>query len=160
MSRFGSYNYGTHYTRCGWNGLDWICSIYSGSLVKPIKNNLTFFFLLFFVICYYEISLFPGKPALILIQIYVYFQARYERVVKLEINFLNVWNYMLIGPLNRTRWICIKEELLDMDYIREFDIQLEREYYYAGETVCGNVILDTIENFKLRSKHLIHWFKK
>lgn len=39
-----------------------------------------------------------------------------------------------------------------MDYIREFDIQLDKEYYYAGETVSGNVILDTIENFKLRRK--------
>jgi hypothetical protein len=37
-----------------------------------------------------------------------------------------------------------------MDYIREFDIRLEREMYYAGETVCGNVILDTVENFKLK----------
>ncbi|CAG9770230.1 unnamed protein product [Ceutorhynchus assimilis] len=42
-----------------------------------------------------------------------------------------------------------------MDYIREFDIQLEREHYYAGETVCGNVILDTVENFKLRSIRVI-----
>lgn len=41
-----------------------------------------------------------------------------------------------------------------MDYIREFDIQLEREHFYAGESVCGNVILDTVENFKLRSTPL------
>jgi hypothetical protein len=39
-----------------------------------------------------------------------------------------------------------------MDYIREFDIRLEREMYYAGETVCGNVILDTVENFKLKGE--------
>ncbi len=37
-----------------------------------------------------------------------------------------------------------------MDYIREFDIRLEKEMYYAGETVYGVVILDTLENFKLR----------
>lgn len=37
-----------------------------------------------------------------------------------------------------------------MDYIREFDIQLDKEFYYAGETINGNIILDTIENFKLR----------
>ncbi|KAJ8956100.1 hypothetical protein NQ318_016553 [Aromia moschata] len=42
-----------------------------------------------------------------------------------------------------------------MDYIREFDIQLEREYYYAGETIVGNVILETIENFKLRTIRVI-----
>uniref|UniRef100_A0AAR5PSR8 Arrestin C-terminal-like domain-containing protein n=1 Tax=Dendroctonus ponderosae TaxID=77166 RepID=A0AAR5PSR8_DENPD len=38
-----------------------------------------------------------------------------------------------------------------MDYIREFDIQLDKEQYYAGETVCGKVILDTIENFQMKS---------
>lgn len=37
-----------------------------------------------------------------------------------------------------------------MDYIREFDIRLQKEMYYAGETVYGVVILDTVENFKLR----------
>lgn len=41
-----------------------------------------------------------------------------------------------------------------MDYIREFDIQLDKEYYYAGETITGNVILDTIENFKLRCEYI------
>lgn len=39
-----------------------------------------------------------------------------------------------------------------MDYIREFDIRLDKEHYYAGETLNGVVILDTIENFKLRCK--------
>lgn len=38
-----------------------------------------------------------------------------------------------------------------MDYIREFDIKLEKEMYYAGETLSGHVVLDTIENFKLRA---------
>ncbi|KAK9892416.1 hypothetical protein WA026_019866 [Henosepilachna vigintioctopunctata] len=38
-----------------------------------------------------------------------------------------------------------------MDYIRDFDIKLEKEYYYAGEQINGNVVLDTIENFKLRT---------
>lgn len=37
-----------------------------------------------------------------------------------------------------------------MDYIREFDIRLEKEMYYAGELLSGVVILDTTENFKLR----------
>lgn len=40
-----------------------------------------------------------------------------------------------------------------MDYIREFDIQLEKEHYYAGETIKGDVVLDTVENFKLRCKY-------
>ena len=39
-----------------------------------------------------------------------------------------------------------------MDYIREFDIRLEKEMYYAGETLAGQVILDTVENFKLRGE--------
>lgn len=43
-----------------------------------------------------------------------------------------------------------------MDYIREFDIRLEKEMYYAGEMLTGNVILDTIENFKLKG-NLLYW---
>ncbi|CAM1293619.1 Uncharacterised protein g783 [Pycnogonum litorale] len=38
-----------------------------------------------------------------------------------------------------------------MDYIREFDIKLEKEMYYAGETLHGQVLLDTTENFKLKA---------
>lgn len=38
-----------------------------------------------------------------------------------------------------------------MDYIREFDIKLEKEMYYAGETLSGQVVLDTMENVKLRA---------
>lgn len=40
-----------------------------------------------------------------------------------------------------------------MDYIREFDIRLDKEHYYAGENITGVVILDTVENFKLRCKY-------
>lgn len=43
-----------------------------------------------------------------------------------------------------------------MDYIREFDIRLEKEMYYAGEMLTGNVILDTVENFKLKG-NLLYW---
>jgi len=39
-----------------------------------------------------------------------------------------------------------------MDYIRDFDIRLDREMYYAGETVEGHVYLDTLENFKLKGE--------
>ncbi|XP_044762942.1 arrestin domain-containing protein 3-like [Coccinella septempunctata] len=42
-----------------------------------------------------------------------------------------------------------------MDYIREFDIKLDKEYYYPGEQVNGTVILDTIENFKLRTIRIL-----
>lgn len=41
-----------------------------------------------------------------------------------------------------------------MDYIREFDIRLEREMYYAGEIISGHVLLNTIENFKLKCEYL------
>ncbi|XP_058809351.1 arrestin domain-containing protein 3-like isoform X4 [Phymastichus coffea] len=41
-----------------------------------------------------------------------------------------------------------------MDNISEFDIKLEKEVYYAGETIRGHVILHTSENFKLRSMRL------
>ena len=40
-----------------------------------------------------------------------------------------------------------------MDYISEFDIRLEREMYYAGETLVGQVVLNTLENFKLRGEY-------
>lgn len=40
-----------------------------------------------------------------------------------------------------------------MDYIREFDIRLDKEMFYAGEILEGHVVLDTIENFKLKSKY-------
>ncbi|XP_076052796.1 arrestin domain-containing protein 2-like [Oratosquilla oratoria] len=42
-----------------------------------------------------------------------------------------------------------------MDYIREFDIRLEREMYYAGEVLQGQVILDAVENFKLRAIRVV-----
>lgn len=50
-----------------------------------------------------------------------------------------------------------------MDYIREFDIRLDKEMFYAGEILEGHVVLDTIENFKLKSKfneNNIHFLKK
>lgn len=42
-----------------------------------------------------------------------------------------------------------------MDYIRQFDIRLEKEMYYPGECLMGNVILNTVENFKLKGLSLI-----
>ena len=41
-----------------------------------------------------------------------------------------------------------------MDYISEFDIRLDKEMYYAGETLSGCVILSTKENFKLKGEYL------
>lgn len=37
-----------------------------------------------------------------------------------------------------------------MDYIRQFDIRLEKEMFYPGESLHGHVILNTTENFKLK----------
>ena len=45
-----------------------------------------------------------------------------------------------------------------MDYIREFDIRLEKEMYYAGEILTGYVILDTSENFKIRGNNTVYIF--
>ena len=39
-----------------------------------------------------------------------------------------------------------------MDYLKEFDIRLEKEMFYAGEILRGTVYLDTQENFKLKGK--------
>ena len=37
-----------------------------------------------------------------------------------------------------------------MDYIRKFDIELEREHYYAGETIYGNIVITNVDNIKVR----------
>ncbi|KAH9423468.1 hypothetical protein DERP_003747 [Dermatophagoides pteronyssinus] len=42
-----------------------------------------------------------------------------------------------------------------MDYIRQFDIRLEKEMYYPGECLTGHVILNTLENFKLKAIRVI-----
>ncbi|KXJ73470.1 hypothetical protein RP20_CCG015794 [Aedes albopictus] len=42
-----------------------------------------------------------------------------------------------------------------MDYIKELDIRLDKEYYYAGEVLSGKVIMHTTENFKLKSIRLL-----
>ena len=38
-----------------------------------------------------------------------------------------------------------------MDYIRRFDIQLDREYVYPGQYLTGHVILDNRDNIKMRN---------
>ncbi|XP_050077761.1 arrestin domain-containing protein 3-like [Anopheles maculipalpis] len=42
-----------------------------------------------------------------------------------------------------------------MDYIKELDIRLDKEHYYAGEVLSGRVIMHTTENFKLKSIRLL-----
>ncbi|GAB0095309.1 arrestin domain-containing protein 3 [Sergentomyia squamirostris] len=42
-----------------------------------------------------------------------------------------------------------------MDYIKELDIRLDKEFYYAGEMLVGRVVVDTSENFKLKSIRLM-----
>lgn len=37
-----------------------------------------------------------------------------------------------------------------MDYIRSFDIRLEKDVYYAGETINGHVYLENVDNFKVK----------
>ncbi|ELT96773.1 hypothetical protein CAPTEDRAFT_177316 [Capitella teleta] len=37
-----------------------------------------------------------------------------------------------------------------IDYIRKFDIELEREHYYAGETLRGSVVIENTENVRIR----------
>jgi hypothetical protein len=41
-----------------------------------------------------------------------------------------------------------------MDYIKELDIRLDKEYYYAGEVLAGKVVMDTTENFKLKCEYI------
>ncbi|VDD97913.1 unnamed protein product [Enterobius vermicularis] len=37
-----------------------------------------------------------------------------------------------------------------MDYITSFDIRLENDVYYAGELVRGNVLIENVENIKIK----------
>ena len=39
-----------------------------------------------------------------------------------------------------------------IDYIKNFDIELDKDYYYAGEKVTGNVVVENCENFKVRGE--------
>ena len=39
-----------------------------------------------------------------------------------------------------------------MDYIKKFDFELEKEYYYAGEKLKGWVVIHNFENLKVRGK--------
>lgn len=53
-----------------------------------------------------------------------------------------------------------------IDYIRKFDIELEREHYYAGETLKGSVVIENTENIRIRGEclynttlfHVSFWF--
>lgn len=41
-----------------------------------------------------------------------------------------------------------------MDYVRKFDIELDKDVYYAGETLTGKVVVQNIENIKVQGKSL------
>jgi hypothetical protein len=41
---------------------------------------------------------------------------------------------------------------MTMDYVQKFDIELDKEIYYAGELVSGRVIVITTENIKVKGK--------
>ncbi len=43
-----------------------------------------------------------------------------------------------------------------MDYIRRFDIVLERDHYYAGETIKGHIVVENVENMKVRGEQDTH----
>jgi len=36
-----------------------------------------------------------------------------------------------------------------MDYIRKYDIELEKEQYYAGEVLRGWVVIENAENLRI-----------
>ncbi|CAI5443636.1 unnamed protein product [Caenorhabditis angaria] len=44
----------------------------------------------------------------------------------------------------------IEEQKTGMDYISSFDIRLNKDVYYAGETISGSVLLENTENIKIR----------
>ena len=42
---------------------------------------------------------------------------------------------------------------MTMDYVQKFDIELDKEIYYAGEIISGRVIVDTLENIKVKGAY-------
>ncbi|CAP23657.2 Protein CBR-ARRD-6 [Caenorhabditis briggsae] len=44
----------------------------------------------------------------------------------------------------------VEEQTSGMDYISSFDIRLNKDVYYAGETISGSVLLENTENIKIR----------
>lgn len=42
--------------------------------------------------------------------------------------------------------------LMTMDYVQKFDIELEKDVYYAGEVIRGKVVVVTTENIKVKGK--------
>lgn len=41
-----------------------------------------------------------------------------------------------------------------MDYIHKFDIELDRDIYYAGEKLTGHVVVVNTENLKVQGKYI------
>ncbi len=37
-----------------------------------------------------------------------------------------------------------------MDHIKKFDIELDKDYYYAGEVLKGCIVVENVENLKVR----------
>ncbi|CAD6196935.1 unnamed protein product [Caenorhabditis auriculariae] len=44
----------------------------------------------------------------------------------------------------------VEEQRSGMDYIQSFDIRLNKDVYYAGETIAGSVLLENTENIKIK----------
>ena len=43
---------------------------------------------------------------------------------------------------------------MTMDYVQKFDIELDKEIYYAGEIISGRVVVDTLENIKVKGVYI------
>jgi hypothetical protein len=46
-------------------------------------------------------------------------------------------------------------QLYVMDFIRKYDIELEKEQYYAGELLRGWVVIENTENLRITGLHSI-----
>jgi len=42
---------------------------------------------------------------------------------------------------------------MTMDYVQKFDIELEKDVYYAGEVIKGKVVVVTVENIKVKGEN-------
>jgi len=73
-------------------------------------------------------------------------QVRNRQNTHLRSEFTPFAKFLALGitPLDSDHAECCR-----MDYIRKYDIELEKEQYYAGEILRGWVVIENAENLRI-----------
>jgi hypothetical protein len=51
-----------------------------------------------------------------------------------------------------TQQLSVEGRELKMDFLKTFDLDLDKEIYYAGEAVTGRVVVENTENMRFNGK--------